>query len=74
MSKWLDKKNTILVDISPEIPLDYGKKQAQKNREKFEKELFKEDDEELKPEFIEEMKNVEKEKAFLINDLNILFK
>lgn len=76
MRRLLKQKNSILVEENHILPVNFGKIQAKKDLQKFEENLFNDEENELelRPEFIKEMNNIDKnEKPFLVKNLDDLF-
>lgn len=75
MKKMVEENSAVLVDNSPSLPLNYGEIQAKKHMKEFKDKVINSFNEpELRPEFIEEMRNTEKEESILVENLDDLFK
>lgn len=74
MKKLLEEKNSILVNDSSTLPLNFGEIQAKKHLKKFKDNLIRDFNEpELNPEFIKEVQNTEKQESVLVENLDDLF-
>lgn len=71
MKRLLENTNTILVNKSPSIPLNFGEIQAKKSLKKFKENLINDFNEpELKEEFIKEVQETEKQESVLVKNLD----
>ncbi len=70
MKRLLENTNTILVNESPFIPLNFGEIQAKKHLKKFKENLINDFNEpKLKEEFIKEVIETENQESVLVKNL-----
>lgn len=74
MKRLLEDTNTILVNESSSLPLNFGEIQAKKHLKKFKENLINDFNEpELKEEFIKEVQETEKQESVLVKNLDDIF-
>lgn len=74
MKRLLEDTNTILVNESSSLPLNFGEIQAKKHLQKFKENLINDFNEpELKEEFIKEVQETEKQESVLVKNLDDIF-
>lgn len=70
MKRLLEDTNTILVNESSSLPLNFGEIEAKKHLKKFKENLINDFNEpELKEEFIKEVQETEKQESVLVKNL-----
>lgn len=74
MKRLLEDTNTILVNESSSLPLNFGEIEAKKHLKKFKENLINDFNEpELKEEFIKEVQETEKQESVLVKNLDDIF-